>query len=114
MSQRIQAPELMSRSILVVAAHPDDEVLGCGGALASCAAAGASIHVAFLADGVSSRVPAAGSEPASAELAARRSAAQLACRTLGVGSTSFGDFPDNRMDTVPLLGVVQAIEALLA
>jgi N-acetylglucosamine malate deacetylase 1 len=45
----------MPDSVLVLAAHPDDEVLGCGGALAKWVDAGARVHVAFLADGVFSR-----------------------------------------------------------
>ncbi len=39
------------KPILVIAPHPDDEVLGCGGLLAACAAAGIKAHVAFLTDG---------------------------------------------------------------
>jgi len=109
MPQRLQATELSPRSVLVLAAHPDDEVLGCGGTLAKLARAGARVHVAFLADGVTARPGA----PV-AELAARRGAAGRAAELLGVTSTSFGDFPDNRMDTVALLDVVQAIEALIA
>lgn len=98
------------RSILVVAAHPDDEVLGCGGTLAKLAAQGASIHVAFLADGVTSRV----GEPAhGAGVAARREAARKVCAILGVQGVSFGDLPDNRLDTVALLEVTQAVEALV-
>jgi LmbE family N-acetylglucosaminyl deacetylase len=102
---------LIHESVLVVAAHPDDEVLGCGGTLAALADAGARIHVAFLADGVSSRGSAA---DAAGELGRRRSAADRACRGLGVTSTSFGDFPDNRMDTIALLDVVKSIEALVS
>lgn len=45
----------MNKSILIIAAHPDDEVLGCGGTIAKFAKQGAKIHVACLADGVSSR-----------------------------------------------------------
>ena len=112
MSQRIQAAELMHRSVLVLAAHPDDEVLGCGGAMAKLAAAGAQVHVAFLADGVSARGPDAAAM--AAELAARRVAAEKACRILGTSSVSFDDFPDNRMDTVPLLDIIVKIEALIS
>lgn len=101
-----------THSVLVVAAHPDDEVLGCGGTLARLSRAGAAVHVAFLADGVSSR-PADDSVQAAA-LASRRAAARKACDVLGVRSLSFGDFADNQMDTVPLLSIVQAIEALVA
>lgn len=99
-------------SLLVVAAHPDDEVLGCGGALARYTRDGAAVHVAFLADGVSSR--AATSDAHQAALASRRTAAVKACELLGVRSVSFGDFPDNQMDTVSLLSIAQAVEALVA
>jgi N-acetylglucosamine malate deacetylase 1 len=111
MSQRLQAIELM-RAILVVAAHPDDEVLGCGGTLARLADAGAQVHVAFLADGVSSRDGTSSADMA-AELAERRAAAKRACAILGASGVSFDDFPDNRLDTVPRLQVIRSIEALI-
>lgn len=100
----------MSERILVVAAHPDDEVLGCGGTLALLAGRGAQLHVAFLADGVFSRDSVPGQEE---ELEARRAAARKACDVLGVQSVSFGDFPDNRMDGVTLLDIVKPVETLI-
>jgi len=102
----------MTQSILILAAHPDDEALGCGGTIAKLADEGAIVHVAFLADGVFSRA----SEQAAQqlELASRRAAAQKACEILGVKSVSFGDFPDNRMDTIPLLEITQVVETLIA
>ena len=101
----------MTKSILILAAHPDDEVLGCGGTIAKLSAEGATIHVAFLADGVFSRI---GDQiKQQDELQIRRKAAQKACDILGVNSLSFGDFPDNRMDTVALLDITQAIESLI-
>jgi N-acetylglucosamine malate deacetylase 1 len=99
------------KSILVLAAHPDDEVLGCGGTIAKLAQSGAEIHVAFLADGVFSRGGESGSRQI--EVAARRVAAQNACAILGAGAAYFGDFPDNRMDTVALLDIVKPIEDLI-
>lgn len=102
----------MFQSILIIAAHPDDEVLGCGGTIAKLADQGAMVHVAFLADGVFSR---AGDMVAQQEeLRVRRAAAQKACGILGVKSVSFGDFPDNRMDTVALLDITKALEELIA
>lgn len=102
----------MHKSILILAAHPDDEVLGCGGTIAKLVDEGATVNVAFVADGVFSRI---GEESAQQqELSARRTAAKRACAILGVKSVSFGDFPDNRMDTIPLLDITQAIEALIA
>ena len=100
------------KSILILAAHPDDEVLGCGGTIAKLADEGATIHVAFLADGVFSRAGAAGEQQA--ELNARRAAAQKACDILGVKSVFFGEFPDNRMDTIALLDIIKPIETLVA
>ena len=44
-----------SKNILVVASHPDDEVLGCGGTIYNLKKKGAKISVLFLSDGESSR-----------------------------------------------------------
>jgi N-acetylglucosamine malate deacetylase 1 len=98
--------------ILVCAAHPDDEVLGCGGTIAKLADGGAIIHVAFLADGVFSR--AGDQTKQQEELRIRRAAAQEACDILGVKSVSFGDFADNRMDTVALLDIINVVDKLIA
>jgi LmbE family N-acetylglucosaminyl deacetylase len=102
----------MSSAVLVLAAHPDDEALGCGGTIAKLADGGARIHVAFLADGVFSRE--GNGVAQQTQLTARRAAAQKACQILGVESVSFGDFPDNRMDTVGLLDITKVVEALIA
>lgn len=102
----------MFSSVLVIAAHPDDEVLGCGGTLIKAAAAGAEIHLAFLADGIGARHP----DPAhrQAELDQRRAAARAAADILGAASIHFDDLPDNRLDSVPLLDLTQRVEALIA
>ncbi len=99
------------KSILILAAHPDDEVLGCGGTIAKLADEGAIINVAFLADGVYSR--SVEQTIQQEELQIRRRAAQKACNILGVKSLSFGDFPDNRMDTIALLDITKAVESLI-
>ena len=80
--------------------------------MARLAASGADVHVAFLADGIGAR-HGEGAKAGSPELAARRDAAREAGRILGVKSVEFGDFPDNRMDSVDLLEVVRAVELLL-
>ena len=101
----------MKDSVLVIAAHPDDEVLGCGGTMAKLAAQGAAVHIAFLSDGVTARAGDKASHGAA--LAGRRAAAEKACRLLGASVAHFGDFPDNRMDQVALLDVIQAVERLI-
>lgn len=95
-------------SVLVVAAHPDDEVLGCGGAIARHTQRGEQVCVCFLADGVSSRAP--GSNH-TIELQRRRSAALAAAAVLGVAQVRFGDLPDNRMDSLSMLTISQAVES---
>jgi len=101
----------MSKSILILVAHPDDEVLGCGGTIAKMADNGL-VHVAFFADGVFSR---GGNQIAQTQdLKIRRSRAQKACDILGVKSVIFGDFPDNRMDTIALLDIAKVVESLIA
>ena len=102
----------MSPIVLVIAAHPDDEVLGCGGTLLKLARAGAEIHLAFLADGIGARNP----DPAQrqAELDQRRAAARAAADILGAASIHFDVLPDNRLDSIPLLDLTQRVEALIA
>lgn len=95
------------RSIAVVAAHPDDEVLGCGGTLAAHAAAGDKVHVLILAEGIASRTGAR----IAAEQARLHKAAAKACRILGFKTPELAGFPDNRMDSLDLLDVVQRVEA---
>jgi LmbE family N-acetylglucosaminyl deacetylase len=101
----------MFLSILILAAHPDDEVLGCGGTIAKLSDEGAIIHVAFLADGVFSR--GGDQKQQLRDLNIRRAAAKKACDILGVKSVSFGEFPDNRMDSIALLDIIKAVEALI-
>jgi LmbE family N-acetylglucosaminyl deacetylase len=96
--------------VLIFAAHPDDEVLGCGGTIAKLAANGVAVHVVFLADGVFSRQ---GETIKTAELFFRREAAAKSCKILGVSSVSFGDLPDNRMDSVAILDITKIVEGHL-
>ncbi|MGO0790219.1 PIG-L deacetylase family protein [Herbaspirillum seropedicae] len=98
----------MSKSIVVVAAHSDDEALGCGGTIARHSADGDIVHLVFLADGVSSRP---GNDDV---LRQREAAAAQAHQILGVRSTHYLAFPDNRLDSVPLLDIVKKLEDVLA
>ena len=94
-------------SILVVAAHPDDEVLGAGATIARHAKTGDKVTVLILATGLDSR----GAADAQAHRVLRHQA-ETAASILGVRDLKFADFPDNRMDTIALLDVVKAIEDL--
>ena len=98
----------MSKIVLVVAAHTDDEALGCGGTIAKHVAHGDSVYAVFLADGVTSR-PTASEE----ELAERDLAAKQAHKVLGIKQSFMLGFPDNRMDTLPLLDIVLKLEQVV-
>jgi len=98
-------------SVLAIAAHPDDEVLGCGATLARHVAEGAQVAVLILADGVGSREREGPDRDR--KLAERQEAARRACAKLGVTDVTLLGHPDNRMDQVALLDIVQDIERVL-
>lgn len=95
----------MRRSILVVAAHPDDEVLGCGGTIAKWKRRGDEVHVLLMTDGEGARV---GNDETLIKI--RNKAAVAANVLLGTDSLHALKLPDNRMDSVSLLDVVKIIE----
>lgn len=97
-------------TILVVAAHPDDEVLGAGGTIARYAREGREVHVLILGEGITSRYDDPGDAPQS-ELDELHAASERAATQLGAESHEIIGLPDNRFDTVPLLNIVKEIEA---
>ncbi len=99
--------------VLVVAAHPDDEVLGCGGTIAKHSRAGDSVHVVILGEGVTSRDPGRDRGRRASELEDLRKRLLRANRVLGTKSTTLLDLPDNRLDTLPRLEVIKKVEALI-
>jgi LmbE family N-acetylglucosaminyl deacetylase len=96
----------MAKRILVVAAHPDDEILGVGGTLARHLAAGDSCSVAILADAGSARYDAATIESV-------RSSAREAARRLGVADLRFAGLVDQRLDTLPIVEVTDQVSTVL-
>jgi N-acetylglucosamine malate deacetylase 1 len=113
-----------SERVLVIAAHSDDEVLGCGGTIAAHIQKGDAVRLLFMTNGVGARgnQPQTGhsrkqrprEEGKTRQAMERAEASRRALTCLGVDDFSNLDFPDNRMDTVPLLEIAQAIESQLA
>jgi len=91
-----------NKNILVLAAHPDDETLGCGGSIAKFSHEGANIHLMTFTDGVNAR-----KEKNSKN---RNDRLESISKVLGIKSFSHGDFPDNEMDSIPLLDLCKYIE----
>lgn len=100
-------------NVLIIAAHPDDEVLGCGGTMARLASEGARVHVLILANGLTSRP---GFDPVrdAAVLAVHHERARRAGALLGACEVKLAGLPDQKLDTLPLLDVTQTIEREIA
>ncbi len=105
---------MSANEIAAIVAHPDDEVLGCGGTLARFASQGRKSHVLIMGDGESARWNEPNPRPVKQLIEERRASAREACKVLGCTSVNFLDLPDNRFDTVELLKVVKHIEAFIA
>lgn len=99
-------------TVLVIAAHPDDEVLGCGGTIANLSRAGHDVYIAILGEGITSRY-------ANRDSVDRKFVETLknqckeAAKLLGAKDIFLYDMPDNRFDTIPLLDIVKIIEELI-
>lgn len=98
--------EWSSGPLLVVAAHPDDEALGCAGTMAKMAGAGHKVSVLFFTDGVGAR----GEDAARRLLRSRKEAAEQALKLVGAIDATFLDWPDNQLDTVLMLELARAVE----
>ncbi len=93
----------------MVAAHPDDEILGCGGTISRRAREGARVHILILGEGVTSRYRKR-EEADPALVDALEARGREAAAIVGAAGVSFQRLPDNRFDTLPLLDVVKVVE----
>ena len=96
---------------LIIAAHPDDEVLGCGGSIAKWSRSGAEVHILIMAEGATSRDKSRNRLKRKNEILSLAQSADKACEILGAKSIKLLNFPDNRMDSVDLLDVIKDIES---
>ena len=106
---------LNSNKILVVCAHADDEVLGCGGTLAKAVSLGSEVKVMFLGEGVSARFDSSelNSERFKSSTNIRNAEMHAALKFLGVELYSIGSRLCTQFDRYPLLEFVKEIEAAI-
>ena len=94
--------------ILVIAAHPDDEVYGMGGTIARLSAEGNEVHVLIVTDGCTAQY--AGRPDLPEIVAQKHEESFRANEFLGVKKVHFGTFPDMKLDTVPHVELNRLIE----
>jgi LmbE family N-acetylglucosaminyl deacetylase len=97
---------------LVLAAHPDDEVLGCGGTIARRVQEGEDVYIAILGEGITSRYDHR-DEADQGRLHELHATSEQVADLLGANDLFMYNLPDNRFDTVPLLNVIKTIEELI-
>ena len=107
----------MLNRILVVAAHPDDEVLGCGATIAKHVHTGDEVFVLIMGEGLTSRIIKAKISGSEQKLFKKRKAliqsARNANKLLGVSAVEFGMFPDNRLDSLDRLELIKFVEEVI-
>lgn len=96
-------------NILVIAAHPDDEIIGCGGSIRRFINEGMTAYSLILSDGSTSRYDSV-SPKVSEEIRIKLEKSQLADNVIGYKETFFHSYPDNSFDSVPLLSIIKTIE----
>ena len=107
----IKKSYINKKKILIVAAHPDDEVLGCGGTITKSTAQGCKVYIVFMTNGVAARNRI--KRDIKIEVNERKAAAIKACKIMGAEKPNFLDFQDNQLDKYPLLEIVKTIEKFI-
>lgn len=103
----------MKKNILIVAAHPDDEVLGCGGTAVRLANEGHKIYSLILGEGLTARGNTRDRARHKQALNTLKKQAYAANKAIGVRDVFLYDFADNRFDSVPLLDITKIVEKVI-
>lgn len=102
----------MNKKILIVVAHPDDEVLGCFGSVAKLIQQGYEAYTLILGEGKTSRLHTREVENNKIELELLNDEIKKANDIIGIKECFVYDFPDNRFDSVDLLDIVKVISKI--
>ncbi len=96
-------------NVLVIAAHPDDEVLGAGCAMAWHAQKGDSVFAYIATDGCGARKEKGYDGKRAEEL---KEHARAAAKVLGAKKVFFGEFEDQMLDATPISGIAKELEKI--
>jgi LmbE family N-acetylglucosaminyl deacetylase len=97
----------MNKNILILAPHPDDEVLGCGATIKKLSDEGNQVFVLVASRGSKRLYD-------QTKVEAVRKEALEAHALLGVTTTFFLDFPAPELDTVPLADISREISKVIS
>lgn len=103
----------MGKNVLVVAAHPDDEILGVGGTILRHTGAGDCVRIMIMAEGLTSRAEHRDVAAFRSKLDALHARVSAASECMGVADVTLCKFPDNRMDSIDRLDVIKPIERMI-
>lgn len=95
------------QTVLVVGAHPDDEVLGAGGTIAKHADAGHEVYILIVTEGATQQY----SDESLVD--EKMEEARRCAQHLGVEEVRFGGLPDMRLDDLPHVEINEVIEAVV-
>lgn len=102
---------LKNKKILIVVAHPDDEILGIGASMHKLINEyNCKVKVVILGEGLTSRSEKRDSKKWESELEIHRENIFHAQKIIGYESVDIYDLPDNRFDSIDLLDIVKIIE----
>ncbi len=98
----------MKKKVIIIAAHPDDEALGCAGTIAKHVAQSDIVHTVFMTNGIGARP-----NQSEEKIKKRLKVSKLVQSFLGISSSHYLNFPDNSMDSVPFLDIVKKLEEII-
>jgi len=96
--------------ILVIAAHPDDEILGLGGTLNYLKKFKNSIKVVIMSKGIASRYELNDKKNISKEIQSHLNCINESKKIIGYDDLVVHDLPDNKFDSIPILDVIKIVE----
>lgn len=95
-----------SQKILIITAHPDDEVLGAGGTILKHIKAEDEVSILILSEGETSK-------DSNVDAKKRENEARKVAKSLNIKELFLEKLPDNQFDSLPLLKIVKIVEQYL-